>query len=181
MTLTAFKDPASGMFVITGKNGNGAAQSLSVDLQNLATVSTMNYYYTDQTHNFTQGSNVAVTNQSFSISVPANCVFTLTKAGTATSISGAKKAIADPRVSLSGKLVAHAAASVDFSLPRAGIVDCSIIDSQGRVVATKSAWYPSGTNQAGLSVPSLSNGIYLVRLTSARDAADARIMVAKQP
>jgi len=77
MTVSAFYNEANGTIVITGKNDSSSAQTIEGILKNLPTVSTLKYYYTDASHNFSQGSNVTVTNQTFSKLLPAFCVFTL--------------------------------------------------------------------------------------------------------
>jgi len=77
MTVSSFYNPANGTIVITGKNDSSSAQPLDGILKNLPKVSTLKYYYTDASHNFSQGSDVTVTNQNFSKMLPAFCVFTL--------------------------------------------------------------------------------------------------------
>jgi O-glycosyl hydrolase len=77
MTVSAFYDPALGAIVITGKNDSDSAQTIDGILKNLSTVSTLKYYYTDASHNFSRGSDVTVANQTFSKLLPASCVFTL--------------------------------------------------------------------------------------------------------
>jgi O-glycosyl hydrolase len=77
MTVSAFYDPAKGAIVITGKNDSNSAQTIECIIKNLSTVSTLKYYYTDASHNFFRGSDVTVTNQTFSKLVPASCVFSL--------------------------------------------------------------------------------------------------------
>ena len=77
MTVSAFLNPNDGSIVITGKNDSKNAQSIDGILTNLSKISKLKYYYTDAFHNFSTGSDVTVTNQSFSKLVPPSCVFTL--------------------------------------------------------------------------------------------------------
>lgn len=77
MTISSFYNPSKGTVVITGKNDSSSAQTFDGIFKNLPKVSTMKYYYTDASHNFSQGSDVTVTNQNFSKLLPAFCVFTL--------------------------------------------------------------------------------------------------------
>jgi O-glycosyl hydrolase len=77
MTVAAFYNEANGNIVITGKNDSSSAQTIEGILKNLPTVSTLKYFYTDASHNFSQGSDVTVANQSFSKLLPAFCVYTL--------------------------------------------------------------------------------------------------------
>jgi len=77
MTVSAFYNKATGTTVITGKNDSRSAQTMKGILKNLPAISTLKYYYSDATHNFSQGSDVTVTNQTFSKLLPASCVFTL--------------------------------------------------------------------------------------------------------
>lgn len=77
MTVSAFYDPANRSIVITGKNDSGSAQTIEGILENCPIVHFLKYYYTDSSNNFSQGSNITVTNQTFSKLVPASSVFTL--------------------------------------------------------------------------------------------------------
>jgi hypothetical protein len=77
MTVSAFYDKATGTTVITGKNDSGSAQTNEGHLKKSPAISTLKYYYSDATHYFSQGSDVTVTNQTFSKLLPASCVFTL--------------------------------------------------------------------------------------------------------
>lgn len=77
MTISSFYDTASGNFVITGMNNSTSAQTIDCKSQHLPSVSMLNYYYTDASHNFTKGADVKVTQQTFSKLIPAKCVFTL--------------------------------------------------------------------------------------------------------
>lgn len=77
LTVSAFLNPKNGEIVITGKNDSGDPQTIDGILKNLASVSTLNYYYTDATHNFSRGADVEVSDLSFSKLIPAFSVFTL--------------------------------------------------------------------------------------------------------
>jgi O-glycosyl hydrolase len=77
MTVSAFCDPANGTIVITGKNNSDIPQTIDGILKNIPDISDLKFYYTDATHNFYRGSDVTITNQSFSKLVPASCVFTI--------------------------------------------------------------------------------------------------------
>jgi O-glycosyl hydrolase len=77
VTVSAFCDPANGSIVITGKNGSGSAHTIDGILKNISKVSTLKYYYSNATHNFSRGSDVIVKSQTFTKLVPAYSVFTL--------------------------------------------------------------------------------------------------------
>jgi O-glycosyl hydrolase len=77
MTLSAFYNPANGAIVITGKNDSDRAQTMEGMIQGLSNASSLSYYYTDATHNFSHGPDVRVSNRTFSKVLPAFCVFTL--------------------------------------------------------------------------------------------------------
>lgn len=77
MTVSSFTNSLKGTFFITGKNDNNTAQQLEGLLKNLPKTSTLKYYYTDASHQFSRGADVTVTNQRFSKLLPAFCVFTL--------------------------------------------------------------------------------------------------------
>ncbi len=77
MTVSAFYNPVNGAIVITGKNDSDRAQIMDGILKNLSALSSLKYYYTDATHNFYRGSDISVSNQTFSKLLPAFCVFTI--------------------------------------------------------------------------------------------------------
>jgi O-glycosyl hydrolase len=77
MTVSAFLNPANGTIVITGKNDGDKAQMIDGILKNLTKVSTLRYYYTDDSHNFTRGEDAEIIGQKFSKMIPPSCVFTL--------------------------------------------------------------------------------------------------------
>ena len=77
MTFSAFINPANGQFVLTGKNDSDKEQSIDCILNNISRISSLEFYYTDATHNFFRGPNVNVKNQKFSQLIPPLSVFTL--------------------------------------------------------------------------------------------------------
>ncbi len=76
LTVSAFMNPVNGEIVITGKNDNNSELNIDGLLKNTSKVSSLKYYYTDETHNFSKGADVEVTDQKFSKIVPPYCVFT---------------------------------------------------------------------------------------------------------
>ncbi|MEP6952261.1 MAG: hypothetical protein ABI863_23420 [Ginsengibacter sp.] len=78
MTVSAFYNPVDGTIVITGKNDSDKAQTIDGILKGASIISSLNYYYTDATNNFSKGPDVKVNNHKFSKLIPAFCVFTLT-------------------------------------------------------------------------------------------------------
>jgi O-glycosyl hydrolase len=77
MTVSAYYSPADKRLVITGKNDSEKAQEINGILKDLPVSFSLQYYYTDETHNFYRGSDVGVSHQGFSQLLPAFCVFTL--------------------------------------------------------------------------------------------------------
>jgi len=77
VTLSAFINPANGKIVLTGKNDSDSEQSIDGLLKNISKISSLEFYYTDATHNFFRGPNVNVKNQKFSKLIPPLSVFTL--------------------------------------------------------------------------------------------------------
>jgi O-glycosyl hydrolase len=77
LTLSAFINPANGKIVLTGKNDSDSEQSIDGYLKNLSLISSLEFYYTDATHNFFRGPDVNVKNQKFSKLIPPLSVFTL--------------------------------------------------------------------------------------------------------
>ena len=78
LTVLAFYNPGSGQFTITGVNSNSSATSLSCALASLPSISSLDLYYTSSSVNLSYAGQVPVNNGAFSVSVPADCVFTLT-------------------------------------------------------------------------------------------------------
>src|ERR1700722_17616365 len=76
--LLAFYNTNNAQFTITGVNSNSTASTLSCTLTSLPTIPSLNLIYTSATTNLCSGGNVPVNNGAFSVTVPANCVFTLT-------------------------------------------------------------------------------------------------------
>jgi hypothetical protein len=81
MPLLAFYNTTNGQFTVTGVNSNSAASSLSCQLTSLPAIAGLNFIYTTSSTNLANGGYVPITNNSFSVLVPANSVFTLTYSG----------------------------------------------------------------------------------------------------
>ena len=81
MTVQAFYNSNSGQFTMAGVNSNSAATSLSCQLTSLPAIAGLNFGYTTSSTNLANGGYVPISNNTFSIVVPANCVFTLTSSG----------------------------------------------------------------------------------------------------
>ncbi len=71
-----YYNASTGRFTITGKNTNSSV-AFNVTLNNLPPVSTVEFYRAD-TNALTKVSDIAVTNNTFSFTAPANMYFTLT-------------------------------------------------------------------------------------------------------
>ena len=76
--LMAFNNTGLGQITIVGINTSGSAATLNGALVSLPTVPYLDLYYTSATTNLADGGSVAVNNGTFSATIPANCVFTLT-------------------------------------------------------------------------------------------------------
>jgi hypothetical protein len=77
LTLLAFYNSNSGQFTLTGINTNSTASTLSCALANLPAISGLDFYYTSSSNNLFHAGSVGVTNGAFSVSIAADCVFTL--------------------------------------------------------------------------------------------------------
>jgi hypothetical protein len=78
LTLLAFYNTNNAQLTLTGDNTNSSAWNLSGTLTSLPAIPNLNLYYTSSTTNLCNGGSVVVTNGTFSVVVPADCVFTLT-------------------------------------------------------------------------------------------------------
>ena len=88
--LLAFKHTGLGQITIVGINTSGSAATLSGTLASLPAVPHLDLYYTSATTNLAAGGSVAVNNGTFSATIPADCVFTLT------GFSGVSVALTNP-------------------------------------------------------------------------------------
>jgi O-glycosyl hydrolase len=77
MTVSAYYDSEDKRMVITGKNDSEKAQEINGVLKDLPATSLLQFYYTDEAHNFSRGSDVRVSHHGFSQLLPPLCVFTL--------------------------------------------------------------------------------------------------------
>jgi O-glycosyl hydrolase len=77
ITVSAFYNPVNGAVVITGKNDSDQSQKMNAILKNLSNISSLKFYYTDEAHQFSGGTDVKVNHQGFSRLLPPYCVFTL--------------------------------------------------------------------------------------------------------
>jgi hypothetical protein len=82
LTMLAFYNTNNTQFTITGVNTNSTAVGFSCTLASLPAIPALNLYYTSSTTNLCLGAQVGVTNGAFSVTVPADCVFTLSYSNT---------------------------------------------------------------------------------------------------
>jgi hypothetical protein len=76
--LLAFKHSALGQVTIVGINNSTSAAALSGTLASLPTVTNLVLYYTTAATNLARGNSVGVSNGAFNLTIPGDCVFTLT-------------------------------------------------------------------------------------------------------
>ncbi|MBC8125999.1 MAG: Ig-like domain-containing protein [Gloeobacteraceae cyanobacterium ES-bin-144] len=78
LTTYAFQHPATGRLSIVGRNASGAAITVNGTLSNLpAAISTLQFYRTNGSLDLARGSDVTVSSNAFSVSIPADTYFTL--------------------------------------------------------------------------------------------------------
>jgi O-glycosyl hydrolase len=77
LTLLAFYQSDTEQLTLTGLNTNSSAVALAGSLTSLPGIGSLELYYTDRTNNLRDGGAVRVTNSTFAVTVPADCVFTL--------------------------------------------------------------------------------------------------------
>ena len=76
MTILASRDPKTGAIVITGINESDKPQTMELELKNAGVKPALAYFYTNASTNYSRGSDVKVTRQAFSQTIPASSVFT---------------------------------------------------------------------------------------------------------
>jgi glucuronoarabinoxylan endo-1,4-beta-xylanase len=151
--VSATASPASGVFVsayegssnsaIVAINSNGSAASLPVAIQNLS-VGSVTPYVTTSAGGLMQQSAVAVTNGSFTYTLPAQSIVTFVTSGTGTTGTGCAATSAAP-----AGLAATAASSSGITLSWGAVTapaNCSI-SSYTVYRSTTSGFTPSSSNQ----------------------------------
>jgi O-glycosyl hydrolase len=78
LTLLAFFHPGLGQLTLTGDNPSGSPTVISGTLTSLPTASSLALFYTSASANLSHATTVPVTNQTFTVTIPADCIFTLT-------------------------------------------------------------------------------------------------------
>ena len=86
VTIYAFHHPVTGRVTLVGRNEGSSNITFSGTLANLPVVPSFERYQTTTSVNMQRGTDVSVTNGTFSFVASANSVFTLTYAGTADSV-----------------------------------------------------------------------------------------------
>lgn len=84
LAVYAFSHPVSGDLTIVGRNAGSSNITLAGTLTHLPAVSTLAFYETNASENLQRGADVPVINGSFSVTVNATSVFTLTTVSTPT-------------------------------------------------------------------------------------------------
>ena len=77
LSVLAFQDSASGNLTIVGINTSSLPLTVSGNLTSLPSISHFEMYYTNAIENLHKDADVNVTDDSFSVMVPANSIFTL--------------------------------------------------------------------------------------------------------
>jgi len=75
--LLAFKHTGLGQVTVVGINTSSSSATLTCTLQSAPAVTSMDLYYTSATVNMVHSASVAVSNGTFTATIPADCVFTL--------------------------------------------------------------------------------------------------------
>jgi O-glycosyl hydrolase len=88
LTLLAFYHPGLRQLTLTGDNTGGTPAVLNGTLTSLPTASSLELYYTSADANLSHNLTVAVSNQAFSVTLPPDCIFTLSSASIPTVPSG---------------------------------------------------------------------------------------------
>ena len=76
--IDVFYHDALGQLTLTGINTSSNPQIFSGSLASLPSIASLDFYYTSSTTNLAQAASAAITNHNFSLTVPPDCIFTLT-------------------------------------------------------------------------------------------------------
>ncbi len=77
LVAMAFYQTNTGQLSIVGENTGTTATLLTGRLTNLPPVNTLDFYYTDSSTNLYHSATIAVSNKTFSLTIPPDCVYTL--------------------------------------------------------------------------------------------------------
>ncbi|HNP24576.1 MAG TPA: CehA/McbA family metallohydrolase [Panacibacter sp.] len=80
LTVLAFQDGMTKDVSIVGINTSGKAVEMDAAFKNLPAISRFEMYYTNSTENLHKNTDVKVNASAFSVTIPANCIFTLRSA-----------------------------------------------------------------------------------------------------
>jgi hypothetical protein len=78
VNVRSFYFDGSGQLTLVGINTDSEAQDLNVSLQSLPPIASFDLYYTSGSTDLCYSATVAVTNGNFAVTVPGDCIFTLT-------------------------------------------------------------------------------------------------------
>lgn len=76
--ILAFYDPAGGKVSIVGRNPTANSLDYTFNLSNISPVTSLAYYQTSQSVNYARQADIAVSNNSFSVTIPANTFYAIT-------------------------------------------------------------------------------------------------------
>ena len=82
LDVLAFTNPITNRLTIVGQNWNSTALTINGTLTGLSPVTSLEFYQTTQTNNFTRNPDVPVNSNTFSAQAAANSFFTLTSDAT---------------------------------------------------------------------------------------------------
>lgn len=78
LVILSFYNEATKNITIIGINRSHLARQLLGTIRNLPVHSNLAMYYTSEQHNLKRSADIAITNQTFTTEIPADCIFTLT-------------------------------------------------------------------------------------------------------
>jgi hypothetical protein len=78
VNLRSFYHNALGQLTLIGINTDSEAKDVEVSLQSLPPIANLDLYYTSASTDLCHSASVAVSNGDFTVTVPADCIFTLT-------------------------------------------------------------------------------------------------------
>ena len=78
VNLRSFYHDGLGQLTLVGINPESETREVNVSLQSLPPIDKLNLYYTSSSTDLCYSATVAITNANFAVTVPADCIFTLT-------------------------------------------------------------------------------------------------------
>ena len=123
LVALAFHDAASKTVSIVGINKRHSAVNLNGTMMGLPAIRNFEMYYTNNTENVHRDTDVTVKNKSFTTTIPANCIFTLTGTAAKNKTASIPKLKPEPQDWYAGDIHVHRNCGDETVLPESKLLE----------------------------------------------------------